>query len=171
MRITYRLLALAAVGSLLLSGCGDDDSSDSDSARDTTTSSAAPVDEGVEDEAAAEAAIRETWTAFFATTDVSVQVTLLEDGEALREAVAQSAEAGTAFPSEVTSVVFLDDSECSAQEVPSPCAEVTYDILDPSGAPVLPDVTGHATLVGDRWLVSRATFCNLVELGGATCPS
>jgi hypothetical protein len=34
----------------------------------------------------------------------------------------------------------------------------------------LPTRKGRAVLAGDRWKVSRATYCGLIAMAGVTCP-
>jgi hypothetical protein len=156
-----RLFALlVAAAALVSSACGGDDNSESA----TTTTTMAP--EQVTRE------VTTNWETFFAPdTSVDGKADLVEDGATLRPTI----EAGRKNPqsqgssAKVKGVTPLDNAQCDQNGVPSPCAEVTYDVLI-GGNPVLPDSKGYAVRVDGRWKVSRATLCGLLELGGTKCP-
>ncbi|MBV8297522.1 MAG: hypothetical protein JO085_11835 [Acidimicrobiia bacterium] len=52
-------------------------------------------------------------------------------------------------------------------------AQVKYDIVNAKdGTPLLPNASGVALKVGDNWVVSEQTFCQLIKLSdqNAKCP-
>ena len=52
-------------------------------------------------------------------------------------------------------------------------AQVRYDIVNSKdGTPLLPNASGLALKVGDNWVVSQQTFCQLIKLAdqNAKCP-
>jgi ABC-type glycerol-3-phosphate transport system substrate-binding protein len=52
-------------------------------------------------------------------------------------------------------------------------ATVRYDIVNSKdGTPLLPNASGTAIKVGDNWVVSQQTFCQLIKLAdqNAKCP-
>jgi hypothetical protein len=167
---TARLVALVAL-TAAVAACSSDTSStrSSTSASPTTAPTSAPVTTS-SSSTKDEGAVRQLWTAFFGTSDPAVEEPLLEDGAALHAVLVQAASQGS-FPAKVRSVTFPPDADCTTHDVPAPCALVTYDITDAAGTVQLPNVTGYATYIGGTWLVSRTSYCDLVALGGQTCPA
>lgn len=134
----------------------------------TPSSTATPDGNDVEEITAA-------YLAFFdgPGTTVDEKVALLEDGEAYRSML-ESASENPSFQSlsaEVLEVTLADSAdECSEMGVASPCAAVRYNLLV-SGFPMAAGVESPAVLVDDEWLVASAAWCQVVEIGGATCPT
>lgn len=180
-------IGLAAILSLaFLAGCGDDDddSTTDDTTEDTTDESTDgttedttedtsddTTDEGDEgtDESAEDVTepVQVAYASFFADFDV----TYLEDGDDFAEETVTDlkqrlADAGGASV-DVNSVTALDDADCDAKGVNSPCAEVNYDLVV-DGNPALGDQTGFAVYQSDEWKVAKTTFCTLASLGGST---
>jgi hypothetical protein len=152
-----RRLVLATVLVALLASCssGDDDDGDNSATRSTEEESTTTTI----DEQAATAEITQNWEAFFnGQSSLDERVTYLEDGEELRAFVEQQAQIlgpqATQSSAKVDSVTLKDDGT----------ADVSFQILL-NGQPVLP-TTGTAVLVDGRWLVSKATICDLLALAG-----
>jgi hypothetical protein len=163
------LLALAAV----LAACSSDSSSSATSSSSPSSSATATLSGAASSSAGPvndEAAVRTLWTTFFGSSDPAVEGPLLEGGDKLQAVLTQAASQGS-FPAKVSSVTFPSDTDCTTHDVPAPCALVTYDITDAAGNVQLPNVTGYATFINGTWLVSRTSYCDLVALGGQTCPS
>jgi hypothetical protein len=152
MRTGRRLVLATMVVALLAAGCGGDDDDGGDDAGTTTTAI---------DEQAAKQEITDTWVAFFnPQLSLDERVTHLEDGEQLKPFVEQQAQILGAQASQasaqVDEVTLNDDGT----------ANVQFQILL-AGQPVLP-TSGTAVLVDGKWLVSKATLCDLIALAGTT---
>jgi hypothetical protein len=143
-------MAALAVLVLLVAGCGGG------SKKTTTPSSSASFDE-----AAARQQVTQAYETFFAAkTPLSTRVSLLQDGAQLKSAI-QSLETNPiakGLSAKVTQVTFPTHTT----------ATVKYEILGASGSPLLPNASGQALFVGGKWLVAKASFCQLVSLSGTT---
>jgi hypothetical protein len=107
-----------------------------------------------------EAQIADVFRRFISGPDLDTLVSLLEDGEALRETLSKEPAGKTGTPSaRVDSVTLVDDTHAS----------VTYTILL-DGRVALPNQHGTAVKIDGKWLMSRATYCALVAQGGVQCP-
>ena len=156
-----------------LAGTGDGGTADGD---DTAT--AADDDTSATDDAATltdadVAAIEDAFASFFGGLDTTVdeKVALLEDGETYR-GMLDAASADDRFQqmaTEIRSVEPADTATCASFGVSAPCAVVTHDLLV-SGFPMAAAVENPAVLVDGTWLVGAAAWCNVVEIGGASCP-
>jgi hypothetical protein len=159
MRSGRRLVLATVVVALLVAGCGgDDDDGGGDDAGTTTTEESTTT---TIDEQAAKQEITDTWVAFFnPQLSLDERVTHLEDGEQLKPFVEQQAQILGAQASQasaqVDEVTLNDDGT----------ADVQFQILL-AGQPVLP-TSGTAVLVDGKWLVSKATLCDLIALAGTT---
>jgi hypothetical protein len=114
----------------------------------------------------ATAAITQTWTAFFNYQSSAAQrQALLEDGSTLGQAMAMGDRLAKKEKLQETVKVHTVTLTDSAH------ATVSYDILS-HGSVILPGSTGTAVLVNGKWLVSKQSFCGLIELGagGQTIP-
>lgn len=111
--------------------------------------------------AAARAAIKRNWEAFFSkTTPVDKKLHYLEHGDTLKPAVALLAKDPRMkqVTAKVTSVLITSPTK----------ATVNYQVLLNSTV-ALPNAVGTAVLEGGVWKVSVTTLCGLVALmGGAT---
>jgi hypothetical protein len=163
-----RIAVVAATGAvtLLAAGCGASahhsapppsvpaSSAPSASSPGGTAAGGAPADP-----AAATAAIKADWSAFFAAgTPRARALSLLQDGAALGPALAAAAalQAKTKISESatVTAVTFTSPTT----------AAVSWQLK--SGTSVLlPDASGQAVFTGGTWKVSKNTFCALVALG------
>jgi hypothetical protein len=130
-----------------------------------TTSSPVPGDEA----AAIEAAFQEF---FDGLVDVDRKVSLLQDGERYRSMLVDAAGDPIArtLSTRVESVTPLDEASCVAAAGAPRCARVVHDLLT-GGLPALVGHEGYAVLEGDRWLVASTSWCDVVVIGGAECPS
>jgi hypothetical protein len=135
---------------------------------DATPSSTTPPGDPVEE-------ISEAYLAFFdgPGTTVDEKVALLEDGETYRSML-QSASENPSFQSLSAQVLEVSlagsADECAEMGVGSPCAMVRYNLLV-SGFPMAAGIESPAVLVEGEWLVASAAWCQVVEIGGATCPA
>jgi hypothetical protein len=163
---TLRPLSVGAVAAgiaVTLAAC----SSGSSSSSSTTTT---------QNPAQATAAITTSWTGFFdgGNPDSKAKLLLLQNNAKLtavyNKAYATPLAAMTS--TKVTSVAVLPASQCQQAAVPSPCAKVSYDLINrQTGAPLLAGQTGYAVNVNGKWLVSQNTFCALIGLEGTQCPA
>jgi hypothetical protein len=121
-----------------------------------------------------EAQVRAAYVAFFdgATPGVDKKVALLENGEKYRQMLVD-ASANPQFQklsATVRSVTFPTDSACAALGATSPCAVVTFDLLV-AGFPALAAHEDPAVKVGGVWKVAAKAWCDVVSIGGDSCPS
>jgi endonuclease/exonuclease/phosphatase family metal-dependent hydrolase len=132
-----------------------------------TVSSAPPTTSPPESEVdtATQAAITDAFSTVFDgdVTDVEQKLAALEDGEILREFFLATYEAQRPIASQVR--VRLD----AVTLVDATNADVTYTLLLDGNA-VLDHLPGAAVKVGDRWLVTRRTFCDVSTQGQEEIP-
>jgi ABC-type glycerol-3-phosphate transport system substrate-binding protein len=160
MRTARRLVLATLVVALVAAGCGGDDDDDGGGGDAGTTTTEASTTTSV-DEQAAEQEIKQNVEALFnAALPIQERVAYLEDGEQLRDVVEQTyqilGEQASTASAQVDEVTVNDDGT----------ATVEFQVLL-AGNPVLP-TTGTAVLVDDKWLVSKATVCDLITLAGTT---
>ena len=147
-----RAVALVVAG-LVLAACGGS----SGGVKSAPASSPSPT---VDSSAVDIAAVSAAWEAFFkaggATDD---HIALLEDGAKFRAEITSAAkQPSNAFlHAKVTKVV-----------VTGAKAAVTYDLLTKGEVVLLGGAGGEAVKVGGRWLVSKATYCQLISLQDPT---
>ena len=164
-----RLLPPALVVIALASACGGG-SSGGTTAGNTPppTTATTPQSSGTApaDEAAAKAEIKANWTKFYAyKTKPAVAASLLEDGDQMSGALAfarqEQAQTHIKQNVKVKVITFTDATH----------ANVTYALLNGKTA-LLPAASGVSVLVNGKWLVSKTSFCTLVQLGanGKTVP-
>lgn len=141
-------------------GCG---SSSSGGSAPSSTGASADTAAG---KAAATTQITAVWTAFFnAATPDATALSDLEDGSSLQQAF-------TIGRTAAKQQKIVESSKVKSVSFTSPTtATVTYDLLS-HGSVVLPGATGDALLVNGKWVVSKHTFCTLVQLSanGKTLP-
>jgi hypothetical protein len=163
------LAGLAVAGLLLTAGCGSENPpAASPGTQPVATQSAPSTTTATTIDAKKVAAEASTsFTAFF--DHFKGDPALLEDGEQMKAGIAALGESAQASHVTVTvkDVKPLDAAGCEAVGVPSPCAEVKYD-LNLDGNPVVPDQTGYAVQQAAKWKVAKATFCTLAGMGGKT---
>jgi hypothetical protein len=143
-----KIVVLTAAAGLLFAGCGG-------------SSGQSP--------AAAKQEITTTWEAFFNMGKGSLSQ--LENGQQLQAVYQKNLQNPLAkqATAKVHDVTLLSTADCNANGVPSPCAQVTYDIVI-NGQPALAGSKGYATKQNGAWKVSKTTFCALVALGNNNQP-
>ena len=158
MRSGRRLVLATVVVALIAAGCGgdDDDGGDGDATPTTEQSTTTSIDE----QAAIEEITTNVETLFNPALPISDRVAYLEDGEELRPVVEQTyqilGEQASQASAQVDNVTLNDDGT----------ANIEFQVLL-AGTPVVP-TTGTAVLVDGKWLVSKATVCDLISLAGTT---
>jgi hypothetical protein len=159
MRSVRRLVLATLVVALIGAGCGGDDDGGGDDASSKTTeesTTTTTIDK--------EAAIDEITTNFVAVFNPQLtldeRVSYLEDGQELKQLVDEQYKIlgpqATSASAQVDKVTLNDDGT----------ANVEFQILL-NGAPVVP-TSGTAVLKDGKWLVSKATVCDLISLAGTT---
>ncbi len=143
-------LTIALVGTVV-AGCGGNSSNNSHTSKRQSSGETAT------------AQISKAWTEFFSSkTSASTKTALLQNGTKFASVIAAESKNPLAAQSsaKVTAI---------KQTGPS-TARVTYTILL-AGKPVVPHATGTAVKSGGTWLVSDASFCQLLGLEGAAPPA
>ncbi len=99
---------------------------------------------------------------------ITPKVKVTQDGTQLQAAMktafgsSLSKAAGSAT---VVSVSLESKQACLIADVTYPCAEVTYNLLTPTGSPIFTTPsTGYAVYSGQKWLVAKNTVCSLLTL-------
>ena len=103
----------------------------------------------------------------FADPSVTDKVAVIQNGASIQSALSQalsSSLASSATGANVNDISFPDSATCSQDNLPSPCAQVTYDILGQGGTAILPNNQGYAVSVNGTWLVATNTVCVLLGL-------
>ena len=108
-------------------------------------------------------------TAFdFSSGGSAEKVAVIEDGTSIDTAidyVLSSSLAGSATGAHTQAVDLLTSSECDRVSLSNPCTAVTYDLLGPNHMPLFSAHShGHAVSVGGRWLVAKATACEVLHI-------
>jgi|SRR5215208_4322373 len=159
MRSGRRLVLATVVVALIAAGCGGDDDDGGDDASPTTEESTTTT---IDEQAATEEITQNFVAVFNPQLSIDERVSYLEDGQELKSLVEQQYQIlgpqATQASAQVDDVTVNDDGT----------ATVTFQILL-SGVPVVP-TTGTAVLVDGKWLVSKATVCDLIALAGTTPP-
>lgn len=120
-----------------------------------------------------ESRIERVFVEFFdgLSPDVASRAARLEHGDVLSPMLADAA-ADPQFSqmsTQVRSVRLVDAGGCAGAGVIAPCAEVVHDLLV-GQFPAVPAKTSYAVQVGGEWKVAAKTWCEIVTIGGATCP-
>lgn len=142
-------LALAVAGTAL-AGCGSSSSSSH------ATSTRSPSEQ-------AEPQIKKVWAEFFSpSTAAATKISLLQNGQQFAPVITAQANSPLAKESaaQVTGVKLENPRT----------ATVTYTVTL-AGKPALKNTTGTAVMSGGNWLVSDASFCQLLRLEGSAPPS
>lgn len=104
----------------------------------------------------------------FADHSVTAKTAVVQDGASLRRALSDALSSSLAAKAVGASVVGVDlrsASGCRDAALPSPCAEVTYNLLGTGNRPLFATPSsGYAVYVDGHWLVAKATICGLLEL-------
>ncbi len=116
------------------------------------------------------AGVTTVYESFFGSTGNAAQIQGMNPQLQTAYTKSRSGALGKGSSATVKSVVLQTTAACQTAAVPSPCAEVTYNILV-NGTVALPNATGYATVVGGKWLVAKATFCALESLENGSPPA
>lgn len=113
--------------------------------------------------------ITKAFTTLFdlANPSVSAKVAVVQDGPSLKATFKRelkTALAKRAGGAKVLAVRIEHGGGCQTENLTSPCAAVTYDILAPSRSVLLANSKGFAVFTSSKWLVSKATICTLLAL-------
>jgi hypothetical protein len=103
----------------------------------------------------------------FADPSVADKVAVIQNGASIETTLSQalsSSLGSSATGANVNDISFLDSGTCTQDNLPSPCAQVTYDILGQGGTVILPNNNGFAVSVNGTWLVATNTVCGLLGL-------
>ena len=98
---------------------------------------------------------------------IGPKLVVIQNGDQVKTAMQQalsSSLASSSAGSKIDSVKPLTAAQCSAQSLPSPCAQVVYDILGSTGSAILPNSQGYAVYANGKWLVAKKTICSLLVL-------
>lgn len=160
--IRVMALGLAVLaGGATLSSCGG-----SSSPATSATSQAAPATSAGSPTfgtAADTQEVTQNWEAFFnKATPLAQKAQYLQNGSQMSATIQQFASNPLVgqVSARVDSVKFTSPTQ----------ATVTYDIIGPTGAPLLPNTTGQATKVNGTWVVSDSSLCSLLSLTGGKIP-
>ena len=120
------------------------------------------------------AAITAAFTKFFDGLDpnVDAKIALLEHGDVLGSMITDAAKDPQfqQLTTTVNSVTLQSDADCAAAKEATPCALVLHDMFL-GGLPAMVGLKSHAVKVNGTWKVSAASWCAVVAIGGATCPT
>jgi len=115
------------------------------------------------DAVSAEAAVRAAVTAAY-TPGGTESLAFIEDGATLTDVVLAGAERYPQYRGKISASIeevrFVDDSE----------AAVRFFLLV-DGQPLAPAGVGRVKLIDGQWLLTRDTFCRMLQLGGLYCPA
>jgi hypothetical protein len=157
---TRRLVLAALVVALIAAGCGGDDDGGGGSDAGTSTTKKETTTTTIDKEAAKKEISDNFVAVFNPQLSIDERVAYLEDGQDLKALVQQQYEIlgpqATQASAKVDKVTVNDDGT----------ADVSFQILL-AGQPVVP-TTGTAVLKDGKWLVSKATVCDLISLAGTT---
>ena len=102
-------------------------------------------------------------TVFSGTNERETRLSAVDDptnlDQAMSDARERYPEATVTSEVEVGEIVFTDATTAAF-----------FFRLRYTGAPLLPTRVGTAHLVGEQWLVTRQTLCEVLSAAGATCP-
>lgn len=170
-----RLLVLLVALVLVIAACGDDDDGGAEDSTattaqaDTTEATEAPTTTAAFDEAAATAEISENLQYFIDTTidDDEGKLALVQESDLVADLYLQGRGENVGIVAKVdpatVDVTFNEDHTA---------ADVTYGIV--IGDPPPPDAQPLAqantfVLVDGTWMLSLASFCDLMDQGGTPC--
>jgi hypothetical protein len=120
------------------------------------------------DSATAPSLIGKSYDTFFDMADgnVDAKVAVVQEGHAVVTGIMTAVDSRTAFSAlgaTITNVKQLTLSSCESAGVPTPCAELSYQILTQASSGLL-SPTGYATYRDGKWLVAETTACQGLEL-------
>ena len=152
-RFRSPVAALLAVLALSAAACGGSSSS-------TTTTQ--PVDT-----ATAPTLIAAAFSTLFDFSNKSIdnKVAVIQGGAQVKASLEQalaSPLSSASVGAKVDSSTIEQGSACTSQRLTSPCAKVSYEILEANSTTITE--SGFAAYVNGKWLVSKATICALLQL-------
>ena len=153
-------LALTVGGGITLSACS---SSSSPAAGTTTAAATTAAATPTFGSAAATQQITQNWQTFFSkSTPIAQKAQYLQNGSQMSATIQQFASNPMVgqVSAKVDSVKFTSPTQ----------ATVTYDIIGPTGSPLLSGTTGQATEQNGTWVVSDSSLCSLLALTGGNVP-
>jgi hypothetical protein len=119
-------------------------------------------------------AITGAFSVFFggATSTVDEKVTVLQDGEMYRQMLtdASANEQFQQMSTDIRAIAAGSAAACTASGVEPGCALVEHDVLV-AGFPMAAGIESPATRIDGIWVVGARAWCNLVEIGGESCPA
>ena len=119
-------------------------------------------------------AITAAFTKFFdgLDPDVDAKIALLEHADVLGSMITDAAKDPQfqQLTTVVNSVTLLSPADCTAAGEVAPCAAVAHDMFV-GGLPAMVGLKSHAVKLDGVWKVSAASWCAIVSIGGATCPT
>jgi hypothetical protein len=156
------LVALVAIGA---AACGSTPSGKSPSTSTSTSTSTTTVAQPSKD--ASQADIKGDFSTLFDLSNPAVtpKLAVIQDGSSIRLALTKELTSSLAKQAKgaiVSSIKIETGSSCRAESLASPCALVTYSIVSPSGAKLLPNAEGYAVYLPPKWYVSKDTICTLL---------
>lgn len=112
-------------------------------------------------------AITQAYQSFLdSSTPAAQRIALVQNGSTIQDALTQAGQSPLVQElggAHVSDVILLDTATCAQDGLPSPCAQVAFDILSTSGGALLPGQQGFAVQVNGTWLVAMTTVCGLLQ--------
>jgi hypothetical protein len=134
-------------------------------ARATTSSTTSTTVAGGQIDAATEQAVTGAFDAVFSgTSDLDTRVSAIEDGESVRAVV----ESGFAANKDIASRISVKIHDVKLADATH--ADVTFSLLL-DGTAVLDHLPGQAVKIGERWYVSKRSFCDVGTQGMKEIPA
>ena len=118
-------------------------------------------------------AITASFLTFFGGIDSTVdqKLAVLEGAETYREMLEAASENAQfqQMSTEIREIMVGSDAECDRLAAGPGCAVVVHDVLV-AGFPMAAAIVSPAVRGDGSWLVGWRAWCNIVEIGGETCP-
>jgi hypothetical protein len=166
----WSVILIAVLGAAI--ACGDSKSSTTTTTAAKTTVPANATTTQPADPATTE--ITNAFVTFFNGKDLDIdkKVNLLENGEKYRSMLVDASKDPQAqqLVAQVHAVKMLSAADCAAVPTTSPCATVTFDLVV-GGFPALANHDSVAVKIGGVWKVGAKAWCDVVTIGGSSCPA
>jgi hypothetical protein len=118
-------------------------------------------------------AITASFLTFFGGIDSTVdeKLAVLEGAETYREMLEAASENAQfqQMSTDIREIRVGSDDECGQLAADPGCAIVVHDVLV-GGFPMAAGIESPAVRSDGSWLVGWRAWCNIVEIGGETCP-
>ena len=139
------------------------------------SSTATPTTTTLPSPAASAAAIEHAYAVLFdlASPVVAPKLAVVQNGSTLEAAMTSTLKsplAKRAAGATVSKVTIERGTACTDHGVPSPCAQVIYDVFGPQHSQLLQNSGGLAVYQHGRWLVAKVTICGLLGLADGKEP-